>query len=136
MAAGALAGSVVSGAVEEILFRGVLFRNLEDLIGTWAALAASAAFFGLLHISNPHSSAWAATAIAIEAGVLLAAAFILTRRLWLVMGIHFAWNFTQGGSSGSPSRADRGRGCSRRRSPVHRSSRAASSAPRRRCSPS
>jgi CAAX protease family protein len=51
-------------------------------------------------IANPHSSAWAATAIAIEAGVLLAAAYVLTRRLWLVMGIHFAWNFTQGGIFG------------------------------------
>jgi uncharacterized protein len=99
-AAGALAGSVVSGAVEEILFRGVIFRNLEDLVGTWAALVASAALFGLLHISNPHSSPWAAAAIAIEAGVLLAAGFVLTRRLWLVMGIHFAWNFTQGGIFG------------------------------------
>ena len=99
-AAGALAGSVVSGAVEEILFRGVMFRNLEDLVGTWAALVASAALFGLLHIFNPHSSPWAAAAIAIEAGVLLAAGFVLTRRLWLVMGIHFAWNFTQGGIFG------------------------------------
>jgi len=99
-AAGALAGSVVSGAVEEILFRGVVFRNLEDQVGTWAALVASAALFGLLHISNPHSSPWAAAAIAIEAGVLLAAGFLLTRRLWLVMGIHFAWNFTQGGIFG------------------------------------
>ena len=99
-AAGALAGSLVSGAVEEILFRGVVFRNLEDLVGTWAALGASAALFGLIHISNAHSSPWAAAAIAIEAGLLLAAGFVLTRRLWLVMGIHFAWNFTEGGIFG------------------------------------
>lgn len=93
----ALAASAVAGAVEEILFRGVVFRNLEDLIGTWLGLAASAALFGLLHIMNPNASLWAAAAIAIEAGILLAAGFVLTRRLWLVMGIHFAWNFTQGG---------------------------------------
>jgi hypothetical protein len=97
---GALAGSVASGAVEELLFRGVLFRNLEEQFGTWAALAASAGIFGLIHLSNPHSSLWAATAIAIEAGILLGAGFVLTRRLWLVMGIHFAWNFTQGGVFG------------------------------------
>ena len=96
-AAGALAGSVVAGAVEEILFRGVVFRNLEALVGTWLALAASAAIFGLLHILNPHSSPWAAAAVAVEAGILLGAGFVLTRRLWFVMGIHFAWNFTQGG---------------------------------------
>jgi hypothetical protein len=33
----------------------------------------------------------------LEAGILLAAAYMLTRRLWLCMGLHFAWNFTQGG---------------------------------------
>jgi uncharacterized protein len=99
-AAAALGGSLVSGTVEEILFRGIIFRNLEETIGTWAALIGSAALFGLIHISNPHSSPWAATAIAIEAGMLLAAGFVLTRRLWLVMGLHFAWNFTQGGVFG------------------------------------
>jgi uncharacterized protein len=102
-AAGLAVGmSATSGVVEEILFRGVVFRNVEDLFGTWVALTASAVLFGLIHISNPHASLWAATAIAIEAGVLLAAGFILTRRLWLVMGLHFAWNFTQGGIFGVP----------------------------------
>lgn len=99
-AAGALAGALTSGAVEEIMFRGVVFRNVEDLVGTWASLAISAALFGLLHIANPHASPWAAAAIAIEAGLLLGAGFVLTRRLWLVMGLHFAWNFTQGGIFG------------------------------------
>jgi len=97
---GALAMSVTSGCTEELIFRGVVFRNLEDLLGTWFALGISAATFGLIHISNPHSSLWAATAIAIEAGILLAACYVLTRRLWMVMGIHFAWNLTQGGVFG------------------------------------
>ena len=29
--------------------------------------------------------------------VLLAAAYMYTRSLWFVMGLHFAWNFTEGG---------------------------------------
>ena len=29
--------------------------------------------------------------------MLLAAAYMLTRRLWLCIGTHIAWNFTQGG---------------------------------------
>ena len=33
----------------------------------------------------------------LECGVLLAAAYMLTRRLWLCVGMHFAWNFAQGG---------------------------------------
>jgi membrane protease YdiL (CAAX protease family) len=34
--------------------------------------------------------------IAVEAGLLLGAAYMLTRSLWLPMGLHAAWNFTQG----------------------------------------
>ncbi|MDH4439009.1 MAG: CPBP family intramembrane metalloprotease, partial [Rhizobium sp.] len=42
----------------------------------------------------------------IEAGLLLAAVYLLTRRLWLSIGAHMAWNFTQSGIfSGSVSGA-------------------------------
>jgi hypothetical protein len=41
-----------------------------------------------------------ALSIIFESGVLLAAAFVVTRRLWFPIGMHFAWNFTQGGIFG------------------------------------
>ncbi len=62
----------------------------------------SALVFGLLHMINPGATLWAGIAVAIEAGILLAAAFVLTRRLWLAIGIHFAWNFVEGGIFGTP----------------------------------
>ena len=34
-------------------------------------------------------------------GVLLAAVFMLTRRLWMVIGVHTAWNFAEGGIFGA-----------------------------------
>ena len=89
--------SVAAAVIEEILLRGVLFRLLEASLGSWIALAISAAVFGVGHLANPNASPFAALAIALEAGVLLAAAFMLTRRLWLAIGIHAAWNFTQSG---------------------------------------
>lgn len=89
--------AVQSGVFEEILFRGIFFRIVEESLGTWLSLVLSALLFGLLHLANPNATLWAAIAIAIEAGILLAAAFVVTRRLWFVIGIHFAWNFTQGG---------------------------------------
>lgn len=89
--------SLASGTIEEILMRGVLFRLLEESLGTWIALAISAAVFGALHLANPGASLLAAAAIAFEAGILLGAAYVLTRRLWLAIGIHVAWNFTQSG---------------------------------------
>ena len=94
--------SVAAAAIEEILLRGVLFRLLEASLGTWIALALSAAVFGVGHLANPNASGFAALAIALEAGVMLAAAYLLTRRLWLAIGIHAAWNFTQSGLFGVP----------------------------------
>ena len=98
---GALAAAAGASLVEEILVRGLFFRLVEEVIGTWYALALSAAIFGLLHAFNPNATVFAAIAIALEAGVLLAAAFVVTRRLWLAIGLHAAWNFTQGGIFGA-----------------------------------
>jgi membrane protease YdiL (CAAX protease family) len=91
-----LAIAIISGFMEETLMRGLLFRAVEKVSGSWAALAVSAAFFGGAHIFNPNASWLAAVAIAFEAGILLGAAYMLTRRLWLAVGMHAAWNFTQG----------------------------------------
>ena len=81
---------------EEILFRGVLFRWIDEKWGFWAALLASALLFGILHISNPGGTLWSSIAIAIEAGLLLGAAYKWSGTLWLPVGIHWAWNFSQG----------------------------------------
>jgi len=45
---------------------------------------------------NPAATLFAALAIASEAGIMLGAAYMLTRRLWLAVGLHGGWNFTQG----------------------------------------
>ena len=78
---------------EELVFRGLVFRILEESLGTWFALGISAALFGLVHIGSPNWSVLGIIAIALEAGVLLGAAYVLTRRLWLAIGIHLGWNF-------------------------------------------
>lgn len=91
-----LAIAIVSSVTEETIFRGVFLRHFESLIGTWGALALTSALFGAGHIFNPDSSWFAALAIAVEAGIMLGAAYLLTRRLWLAIGIHAGWNFAQG----------------------------------------
>lgn len=91
--------------IEEILFRGVLFRLPERALGTRAALAISSLIFALAHIPNGGSLlAIANTALA---GLMFAAAYLATRRLWLPIGAHFAWNFLSSGvfslpTSGNP----------------------------------
>jgi membrane protease YdiL (CAAX protease family) len=92
-----LPACILAGVLEEILIRGILFRILEQWLGSWIALSISAIIFGALHLFNPGATLFAGAAIAIEAGILLAAAYMLTRRLWLCIGTHIAWNFTQGG---------------------------------------
>lgn len=86
---------VASGIFEETLFRGIMLRQLERLIGTWWALAATSVLFGAVHMMNPDATWVGAISIMIEAGVLLGAAYLYTRRLWLAAGMHAAWNFTQ-----------------------------------------
>jgi membrane protease YdiL (CAAX protease family) len=81
--------------------RGVLFRIVEGSFGSWIALAFSAVLFGALHAFNPGATLTSSIAIALEAGVLLAAVFMVTRRLWMVMGLHTGWNFTEGGIFGA-----------------------------------
>ena len=90
-------GFILSGVLEEVVMRGIVFRILEQSLGSWVALAISAAIFGLLHLHNPGATVPNAVAVMVEAGVLLAAAYMLTRRLWFCIGIHIAWNFTEGG---------------------------------------
>lgn len=86
---------MIPGVVEEVLFRGILFRHLEDFGGTWFALALTSILFGVAHIFNDNATVFSSFAIAVEAGVLLGGAYILTRSLWAPIGLHVAWNFTQ-----------------------------------------
>jgi len=96
-----LVTGVCAGIAEEILFRGVLFRLVEEGLGTWGAVAVSALVFGGSHLTNSDGTLWAAIAIAVEAGILFAAVYVITRSLWWCIGLHFAWNVMEGPVFGS-----------------------------------
>ncbi|MBU2668016.1 CPBP family intramembrane metalloprotease [Actinoplanes bogorensis] len=96
IAAVGLIGFMAAAAVtEELLYRGVLFRHIERLIGTWLALALSALVFGAVHLLNPNATLWGALCVAIAGGGMLTSAYIATRSLWLPIGLHFGWNYAQ-----------------------------------------
>ncbi|MDE1466354.1 CPBP family intramembrane glutamic endopeptidase [Aurantiacibacter sp. D1-12] len=84
-----------AGFFEEVVTRGIILRWLEEFAGTWIALALSSLFFGFMHASNDNATFFSSLAISIEAGILLGAAYILTRSLWLAIGIHAGWNVVQ-----------------------------------------
>lgn len=85
-----------AAVTEELIFRGLALQALERLFGSWVALAVTAVFFGLVHLANPGATLWSSFAIAVEAGVLLGAAFLWCRDIWLAIGLHFAWNTSVG----------------------------------------
>ena len=91
-----LTAAIVPGVLEELLFRGILFRWIEQFAGSWLGLIVSSALFGAAHFFNPNSSFMPSLFITVEAGVLLGGAYLLTRSLWMPIGLHAAWNFTQG----------------------------------------
>ena len=91
-----LALAIMSGVLEELLFRGILFRLSARIVGTWGALAFTSLLFGLAHLGNRGATFSSGLSIVLEAGILLGAAYALTGRLWLPIGLHIAWNFTEG----------------------------------------
>lgn len=86
---------VFVGWWEELVFRGYLVQNLIDGLGKVWAVIISCAIFGLVHSSNPGAS-WLSDSIIALITLLLVMAYLLSGRLWLPVGIHLGWNFTQG----------------------------------------
>jgi membrane protease YdiL (CAAX protease family) len=94
--ASGLVAALIAGVVEETIFRGLLLRLSSKLLGTWGALLFTSALFGAAHAFNRGATVGSSLAIAIEAGILLGAAYAATQRLWVPIGLHIGWNFTEG----------------------------------------
>ena len=94
----ALLGFMAAAATtEEVIFRGILFRIVEERLGTWLSLLMTGVLFGLMHLVNPDATLWGALAISVQAGFMLAACYAATRNLWVPIGLHFGWNFAAAG---------------------------------------
>ncbi len=91
-----------TGLLEELLARLVIFRMLACAFRVKPALVLSALIFGGAHLANPNATLISSIAIAVEAGLLLAGFYLLTGRIWLSVGVHAGWNFSQGGIFGTP----------------------------------
>src|SRR4029079_5045650 len=61
----------------------------------------SGGLFGLIHATSAHATVESVVAIALEAGLLLGAAYLLTGRLWLAVGLHIGWDFANDGLFGT-----------------------------------
>jgi membrane protease YdiL (CAAX protease family) len=90
-----IAMAVKSAVFEELVFRGVLFGSVEAMAGSWIAIIVSSLVFGFIHLLNPSATIGGAVYICVEAGLLFSAAYMVTRRLWMAMGLHMFWNYVQ-----------------------------------------
>jgi membrane protease YdiL (CAAX protease family) len=97
----ALIGVFGVALAEELLFRAIVLRITEEAFGTLVAVLLSMVIFGLAHSLNRGATPTGVMAIALEAGVLLALAYVVTRNLWLAVGIHLGWNFCEGNLYGA-----------------------------------
>lgn len=86
---------VLVAVFEELLFRAMLLRILQNALGTRWALAISSLLFALAHFPNDGVNVLGLV-ITVAAGVMFGAAYLQTGRLWLAAGLHFAWNFITG----------------------------------------
>jgi membrane protease YdiL (CAAX protease family) len=90
-----------AGFVAEILIIGVFFRLIEESLGTTIALLILTMLFGVLHINMKGATILSVLSTAIQAGFLMSAFYVLTRNLWSVIFLHFAWDFTEPGIFGA-----------------------------------
>jgi len=88
--------SLGAAFVEELIFRGLAFKAIEKMGGSWLALTLTSLFFGIAHLGNPGATMWGGLSITIEAGVLLGAAYLWRRNIWFIISLHFFWNTVEG----------------------------------------
>ncbi len=83
--------------IEELTFRGLFFRKLENWFGTIFSLIVSSILFWLAHWWNPGATMFDVMKIWIEWGLLLAATYLFTKRnIWFTIWVHALWNAGQG----------------------------------------
>lgn len=82
---------VLVSVIEELLVRGVMFRIAEKAWGSRRALVFSTALFVAAHL--PGEISLMGVLVTAAASLAFSAAYQVSRRLWLPMGMHFAWNY-------------------------------------------
>ena len=85
----------LAAAFEEALFRGYTLQTFTRSGFAAFAIALTSIFFGILHSRNPNVG-YVAIANTVLAGVWFGVAYLKTRDLWFVWGMHLIWNWMQG----------------------------------------
>jgi uncharacterized protein len=89
---------LIAAMLEEIIYRGIIFRLLEQAWGTAAAMGWQALLFSVMHYANIEAGASvltiATTMLACTMiGLMWTQIYVLSRNLWVCGANHAAWNF-------------------------------------------
>ncbi|MBC8515249.1 CPBP family intramembrane metalloprotease [bacterium] len=90
----------IAALMEEVVFRGYVFRTLAKGITIWGAMAISAFLFSFVHwaqvAGNPPVLFGLFATNVLLAGWWMGRLYIRTGNLWMAWWAHMAWNYTQG----------------------------------------
>jgi hypothetical protein len=92
--------SLIAGFVGELVIRGIVFRIVEEILGTIPTLILMVMIFVILHAGAPGASLLSVSVTCIQAGLLLSAVYVASRSLWLPIFLHFAYDFAEPGIFG------------------------------------
>lgn len=82
---------ISAALLEEIVFRGIIYRILEERFGTKIALL-QAVIFGIAHYPNVNATI-SMVFFVIIFGVAVSLMYTYTKKLWLPFFFHLSWNF-------------------------------------------
>lgn len=90
---GVLLVILVAAVIEEVFFRGLLFRILAERVGMRVALVVSAVVFSAAHYANNGFTATTLSA-GVLTGLMWSGVYIVSRSLWVAGAHHCCWNAT------------------------------------------
>lgn len=90
-----LAIFAAGAAWEEAVFRGYILQTFARSGLAALAIGLTSVFFGAIHATNPNVGTLAVVNTMV-AGVWFGIAYLKTRDLWFVWGMHLMWNWMQG----------------------------------------
>ena len=97
----ALISVCIQSTAEELWCRGFLYERLHEKFPLWVAIVVNGSIFGLLHLGNPGVTVLSIISI-IVCGLSYSILRWYTGNIWIAMGIHTGWNFTQNFLFGLP----------------------------------
>lgn len=95
---GSVGVGVFTGIMEEVIFRGILYRLLEDRWNAAVAILVPAIVFSFLHTGRADSQLelWLVVTRVVLGGIMFGLIVYQTRNLWNAIAVHAGWNFLLG----------------------------------------